>query len=61
MCQINKMTRNQCQSCRFNECLNIGINPNNVMNKLQQGGIQKENLHVYDPMNILKVNYYECK
>ena len=56
VCQVNKMTRNQCQACRFNKCLSIGMNPNNVMKKLQYLITQKENIHDLGPLNVPESN-----
>ena len=56
VCQVNKMTRNQCQACRFSKCLSIGMNLNNVMKKLQHVKTQKETINDLSPLNVPEVN-----
>ena len=33
MCLVNKRTRNQCQYCRFEKCLAVGMNPELIQKK----------------------------
>ena len=33
MCVVNKRTRNQCQYCRFQKFLSVGMNPERIQNK----------------------------
>uniref|UniRef100_A0A914MBM9 Nuclear receptor domain-containing protein n=1 Tax=Meloidogyne incognita TaxID=6306 RepID=A0A914MBM9_MELIC len=35
-CPINKSTRNGCQSCRLDKCLDVGMDPQLVLNEVQR-------------------------
>ncbi|XP_071792417.1 thyroid hormone receptor alpha-like [Asterias amurensis] len=35
-CVIDKLTRNQCQQCRYKKCINVGMAPDLVLNESQR-------------------------
>jgi hypothetical protein len=57
VCEINKKTRNDCQKCRFDKCLEMGMNSDYVKNK-NNSLAQENEFEVSEEKDINSGNYY---
>jgi len=58
MCNINKVTRNNCQSCRFRRCLEAGMKKEGKLNTKQSVLANLQSWHWWCKVNLLQPRFY---